>query len=84
MARESLLNTPDMVTRSASDFYDQHFVDMMNFSVSRMVFDSHKSLLESVGRVLSTDERSPREVFPNISNASTASEDTLNTPSQRA
>lgn len=64
MARDSLLKTPDLVTRSASDFYDQHFVNMMNFSVSEMVFDSHKHFLESAGRVLSTDGRGPRDVFP--------------------
>ncbi|WP_218670757.1 hypothetical protein, partial [Streptomyces antibioticus] len=44
--------------------YDQHFVNVMNFSISEMVFKSHKQFLESAGRVLSTDGMEPREVFP--------------------
>lgn len=64
MARDSLLHTPDEITESASEFYAQHFANMLNFALQNMIFEAHENFLEATGKALSTGDREPREVFP--------------------
>jgi uncharacterized protein YutE (UPF0331/DUF86 family) len=64
MGKRPLLDHPDQVTQSASDFYGHHFTNIMTYSMSEMLFEEHERFVTSTGRALSTDDKTPREVFP--------------------
>jgi hypothetical protein len=64
MRKRPLLDHPDQVTQSASDFYGQHFTNVMTYSIGEMLLREHERFVTSTGRVLSTDKREPREIFP--------------------
>ncbi|MFE2486138.1 hypothetical protein ACFXGR_23130 [Streptomyces mirabilis] len=64
MAQHPLLESPAQVTESASSFYAQHFTNMMTYSLGEMLLKTHDEFLTHTGKVFSTDDQTPREVFP--------------------
>ncbi|GGN77657.1 hypothetical protein GCM10011579_060100 [Streptomyces albiflavescens] len=64
MAARDLLETPERLTKSASDFYAQHFTNMMTFSLSEMAMRAHRRFLTSTAQVLGGDAKEPHEAFP--------------------
>jgi hypothetical protein len=64
MGKRPLIDTPDNVTQSASDFYAQHFTNMLTYGISEMALTAHEGFVRATGTALSTGGREPHEVFP--------------------